>query len=319
MTLEMIFNELSLFPPASIRQIARQWMANLVDVIRIAIDEYGVDDILRIHSKLYDIPLSSDGYQLFDWLGDNQIDLETRQLLQSLISKVPFTDDLQDPQLEHDLLLTEFYYQEIKTLNLGLAYLLGALAISVNSQLNWQHHKISLKALKLEDDGNFSSAIIDITHASQIEHIQQHTHWITERLKEDVRDGKDLWQRRDRLFPNLTFCRNVKEQLDELNSGNRLLHPVVKQLFEFEKYCKTWIHGPFDKNRLPGHCSGESEPTLAKYSKERTFLCPDDEWRLFELHAKLGLNYWRIHFIPQPQTNTIIIGYIGLHLPTAKG
>ncbi len=318
MSLEMVFNELSLQTQAPSREVAYQWMINLVDTVRVATDDYGVDDILRVHSQVYNILLAPN-YSVWNWLVDPIVELEIRQRIISLVSKVPFIDDLQDPKLENEILLTDFYYQRDKALSLGVAYLLGALAISVRSQEKWHPHRIELNASKLEDDGTLKLTAIQVVHASRVEHIQQHNDWITERLKADVRDGIDLWERRGKLLPNLAFCENVKKQVYDLKSGNRLLYSVVRQLFEFEKYCKTWTHGPFDKNQLPGNCSGESEITLAQYSQERTFLCPDGEWRLFELHAKLGLNYWRIHFLPQPQSNTIIVGYIGPHLPTARG
>ena len=44
---------------------------------------------------------------------------------------------------------------------------------------------------------------------------------------------------------------------------------------------------------------------------------PDGTKRLFSLHAKLREFNWRIYFYPV-QPGEVIIGYIGVHLPTVK-
>jgi len=48
------------------------------------------------------------------------------------------------------------------------------------------------------------------------------------------------------------------------------------------------------------------------YSAERTFLCPDGEYRLFDFHLKR----WgtRIHFFDFPASKRILVGYVGDHL-----
>ena len=67
--------------------------------------------------------------------------------------------------------------------------------------------------------------------------------------------------------------------------------------------------------------SGESEPTLNKYRKERTFLCPDGKERLFEQHAKIRQHNWRIYFFSEVSgigMRKVIIGYVGTHLPSVN-
>jgi len=64
--------------------------------------------------------------------------------------------------------------------------------------------------------------------------------------------------------------------------------------------------------------SPESSMTLEMYGRERTFRCPDGQKRLFSWHLRLTPHAWRIHFYPDEQTKTLIIGYIGHHLPTVR-
>jgi hypothetical protein len=137
-------------------------------------------------------------------------------------------------------------------------------------------------------------------------------------IETTVIDGAELWGRRERLFHSLVFCGDVRKQLEDLSQGNILLQPVIKKLFELERYCRDWNGGPFNPDLLSCKVTTESARTLAQYGNERTFLCPDGENRVFSWHARLTPHARRIHFYPVPETRQIMIGYIGPHLPTAN-
>jgi hypothetical protein len=89
-------------------------------------------------------------------------------------------------------------------------------------------------------------------------------------------------------------------------------------LFELENYCKNWNAGAFSLEGYLIEVSRESQPTLNKYGKQRTFRCLDGKERLFDWHVKLRLCNWRIHFFPDVRPGKIIIGYVGRHLPTVS-
>jgi hypothetical protein len=80
---------------------------------------------------------------------------------------------------------------------------------------------------------------------------------------------------------------------------------------DLQRYCESWDSGGFDIHQL-ANASGESESTLDMYSDERTFQCPDGQYRLFEWHLKRG--DMRIHFFDFPQRKRILVGYAGSHL-----
>jgi len=109
----------------------------------------------------------------------------------------------------------------------------------------------------------------------------------------------------------------VKEKIFTPYLGQLELQTVVKALFELQNCCQTRNTGSFSVKEHPIEESVESEATLNKYSKERTFCCPDGKERLFERHVKLRLCNWRIHFFPE-KPGKVIVGYIGRHLPTVK-
>mgnify|MGYP001611860214 CR=1 FL=1 len=166
-------------------------------------------------------------------------------------------------------------------------------------------------------NGEVIETQVSVKHASQDIHVTQNKQWIQERLKEEIRDGQELWKRRTELFPSLEFGNSVEKQLCDLQTGNSHLSFVIRILFELENYCKTWTQGHFDMTHF-SNVSPESEATLNQYSDERTFRCPDGQTRLFSLHFKISLKAWRIYFYLQTPNDKVIVGYIGRHLRTAK-
>ena len=120
---------------------------------------------------------------------------------------------------------------------------------------------------------------------------------------------------------NLQFCKTGTKQVRILGSGEDKLEWVVETLEKLEEYAKIWINQGCKEFSLEGYSldvSGESQRTLEQYWRERTFLCPDGKERLFDQHIKLKQCNWRIHFFLERKTEKVIIGYVGVHLPTVK-
>jgi hypothetical protein len=108
----------------------------------------------------------------------------------------------------------------------------------------------------------------------------------------------------------------VEGQLKKDVDGNApRFKAVLRGLSELESYCANWAGGGFDIHAFQ-NASGESSATLNMYEAERTFMCPDGNYRVFSWHLKRA-DFTRIHFFDQPQTRRIIVGYVGKHLPTA--
>ncbi|RUS96988.1 hypothetical protein DSM106972_085380 [Dulcicalothrix desertica PCC 7102] len=159
-----------------------------------------------------------------------------------------------------------------------------------------------------------SSDTIIIIHASSKEHVQGHISWIQERLRTGVQDGIELWNRREELFPSLTFCDSVRQQLQSFNTGNPLLRQVVNRLFALEKSCKSWTEGAFDFDTLSCKASPESESRLKRFQSQLTFRCPDGVNRNFSLHVRMTPGAWRLYFSTEFGPGKLVIGYIGLKI-----
>ncbi len=92
----------------------------------------------------------------------------------------------------------------------------------------------------------------------------------------------------------------------------------MRHLQHLNDYCETWQDGPFSPKAIALDISMESQVTLQKYSQQRTFIGPDNTPITFTWHSKDRFINWRIHFHPVEGKRSIIIGYIGDHLPTVK-
>ncbi|XZF65192.1 MAG: hypothetical protein ACSI46_11135 [Gloeotrichia echinulata DVL01] len=324
MDFDLILNELSLQNTAPNEQVAQQRMSELIKTIK-AVKAQGVKVSLRTKDNFHTIILAPN-YPLRRWLND--ADEVERIFIKTLATKAPFSTDIISSEIqdiENNTSLSEFRYQGELAIGLGIAYVLNTITIntipiSLLSQECWDCNCLELEFRCLDEDGEVISEIVEIIHASRSSHVQEHTSLIQknqERIYQEVSNGVELWNRREELFPNLEFCDAVRKQLENILTRQLELQPVINILFELQKCCQNWDIGYFNLDGYSIEESGESQPTLDKYSQERTFRCPDGEERLFERHVKLKFCNWRIHFFPL-KPGTLIIGYIGRHLPTVK-
>ncbi|KPL90308.1 hypothetical protein SE18_06725 [Herpetosiphon geysericola] len=197
-----------------------------------------------------------------------------------------------------------------------MAVILDGIAISLASHSDWDNNQLTIEEFFLDDSGELSEKHHDVLHHSNPKHIQQNKPLIEEINKRSVRDGRDAYERRSELFPDLEWTETALDALKQLEANDQHWTHIKRHLFQFQAYAASWQTGAFNKNALNLVCSPESEATINLYAKERTYKCADDEYRLFTWHSKL-YDAIRIHFFPDGARHKIIIGYIGKHLPTA--
>jgi hypothetical protein len=317
MDLEMVLNELSLQPPANDKVAARQRMIELVETLSTA-TRLGVKRVLRTHRDLKYEELGPD-YLVANWMNDNGVDREARRYFLNLATKAPYLVDVADSTIEDRADASDFFFEEDRALGLGAAFLLDSLAISFRSTPRWHFHRLGVKWVQLDDEGEIIDEMVEVLHACSKDHVLEHAEWIRKRLSGPIRDGSDLWERREILFPNLQFCESVAPQLSALRAGDPKLHFVEKKLSELEQFCHNWQkqEGKFDYKDIPGRGGPESQPTLDKYGYLRVFRCPDGSEQLFTFHVRLTIS-WRLHYFPLSEKRQLIIGYVGEHLPTVK-
>ena len=131
---------------------------------------------------------------------------------------------------------------------------------------------------------------------------------------------RDLWERRNKLFPSLVLCGNVEDQIKQIGDSG-YLNQIVEKLRVLNNAVSSWDTGDFNYKAInrgyPLRISPESSSTMAeeKLRNHRMFSLPDNRRECFELHIKTG--DLRFHFYPDNQAKIVYVGYIGPHLPTS--
>ncbi len=313
MNRELVLNELSLEQPAESALVARERMSLLIATLVAAV-QAGAARALRT-TEDFNSTLLAPGYLLAQWRNDPQAGQEERSYFRSIQSKAPYLRPEDGIELVDRADRIELYFGKRKALGLGAAFLLEALAVSLSSEACWESTRLSLRCLFLSDQGNLEEESAEVSHACRTNHVSVHLDWLAGRDL-PVRSGRELWERREQLFPSLVFCESVAHQLADAREGHPLFRQIWKRLHELDRSFRGWDGSHFDPSVLPMKITGESPSTLDRYSEDRTFLCPDGEYRLFVLHTRLTPGAWRIYFFPHPETRKNFVGYIGKKPPS---
>ena len=128
----------------------------------------------------------------------------------------------------------------------------------------------------------------------------------------------DFWDNKESLFPNLIFCENVKEHIYK-NPEPRHIRAIIKRLEILNKYYIE--HDIFDIKTLGFNARTESDSVKnnTKLKQLRNFKKPDGSYSYFYNHISFTGSFpGRIHFLEDNNLKKIYIGYIGVHLSTAK-
>lgn len=125
---------------------------------------------------------------------------------------------------------------------------------------------------------------------------------------------ENFWNNRATSYPALKFAPSVRKNISDLTSAAYL--PVTERLWELNQAAEEWGRAGGAAPVYASKVSGESASTMAKYGGYRVFRGSDGSDHTYEKHARLP-NGLRIHLIECTADQTIEVGYIGPHLPTA--
>jgi hypothetical protein len=250
------------------------------------------------------------GYSIGRWLSEaNGGDREKRLRIKTLVDRRSLYEDCV-PIEEMERQDVEYLCGGDAAKGLFVAHSIDGLALSVRSSERWNLPIVDLDKYWIEGE-EVNARVFQVPHCCRPSQLEAHVEWLRQRDQVLPGNGSELWVDRSSLFPNLDFCESVEMQLEALGPNDPRFKAILRGFIDLERYCESWKSGGFDIHQL-AHASGESESTLSMYSDERTFLCPDGEYRLFEWHLKRG--DMRIHFFDFPVERRILVGYAGCHL-----
>lgn len=329
MELSLVFNELSrqLAPD---EQTARDWMSIFAQSLKKA-QEHNIRSF-RTDFLFSQIELT-EGYPIEKWFNDTAVDEPTREFIRDITSTFqlinPFLSDQSDDDevVKRSNRLVGTYHGDFAT-GLTYAYMLEGIAISIPSHTKWDTHHLTLDILEEQDGQPDIERHVTVLHAANSTHFPPHSDWIAERLRYSVGNGSVLLNKLAQWYPHLVFCDNARNQIKKLR-GDATLQKVIERLFDLEKFAADWDIGEGFPEEAIRSATYETNATLQEHGRDRNFVCPDGETRLFSYHLKAtAMNKaLRIHVWPDveailgytpDQKRKILVGYIGDHLPTSR-
>ncbi|MDD4894593.1 MAG: hypothetical protein PHW54_04680 [Candidatus Omnitrophica bacterium] len=180
--MDVFFNELSIKSAEHIT-IAHRWMIGLLTLYKIAC-ENGFKD-LRMSVLVPQQAISTD-YTIYDWAYDKRVDMDTRMLFLTEMSKRPYVDELLEGEDASNKRLFEFKYNGKTANGLGAAYMFDSLAISIDNDQEWDKTLIELNVTALSEDADsVINTVEQVVHASKSSHLTTLKSWLLNRKKND--------------------------------------------------------------------------------------------------------------------------------------
>lgn len=255
-------------------------------------------------------------YSINDWMNDKRIDQDNKPLVDRdlrlyfarKVDKSPYYEEYpkDDKYLDCEI------YVDIKGDEKGSVFLTRCYldsGITVSPKIS-VFNSSTLNA-KLYQATEADSEEIHIKCIVDEVTVLEHQQLIQSSAGYEITRSSDIWELRATLFPNLIFCGHIEEQLNKLEHWS----VVLTRLNELQVYAMSWHEGPFNKDKIPSKVSGESQTVRNNRTarESRTFMCPDDQERIFYWHLRATPGCLRIHFYPDEDSldKNIFIGHIG--------
>lgn len=255
---------------------------------------------IKIHSSFFSSEFA-ENYNFLQWLSDEHVDTDLRTLLKSVIGSVPYIDLIIEEYEEQNQNALEMYFHDKSCLGLGLAsnVIFNTVTFSFESN-NWNgiQYPVIVQLLTQNEEGNLEVQEEEgiSRNISSIEHVEAHADFIISETTSQIEDGRELWARREELFPNLRFCTQVKNQLSVYYYNTLGFQQIIARLISLQDVASKLNGIPIKPEDFQTKTTRESETRLRLFENELTILCPDGKYRLFDWHVRFTPGAGRIHF-----------------------
>ena len=312
---EMVLNHASLLLAGWLRTV--NWLPDVADGMATLVRDGVARAVLRMCRSPHDIRYPDDqslfeAYQELRQLGAR----DQYVFLMRLSTKVPLDNDLGPDVADR------FRMCEAKALApedgapLVFCAVSDAIAVSVPSEPVWDRDRIRVAFDELLPDGVLGEAQEDIDNLARSAHAPPICERHRERLRVHCSNAADLWSRREKVFPHLTFGPSVEGHLAGLNPG--WFSTLVSRLADLDSVLRK-SGRLLAATRHAGRTkvtpeSGPLDEQSGSYGMTRRFTSVSGARVMFAWHARFGSG-GRIHLRFDARTRVVEVGYIGGHLP----
>lgn len=307
----LFVNELSFQAQASDYDHAHRLMDELVSVIRsLKILQKG--DPVCTSQTLWEKNIAPK-YDVSQWLKD--ISKDKMRWFRAVVRKGPHVETLLDEYLEYHK--CRFHGEDVSSSSLAGVFFFDGILTSLQNSDRYDSERICLECQG--EGGAEASEVVNVFNSKQVHGVIE---YLTKTIFQTISSWNDLWEEKAVLFPALSFCQCVKEQLDDLDfspTNVKIIREHLSKMNEYSRRISSDEKIRPDYQQMGLEATKENKITLKRYAYQREFVCPDGEKRMFEWHSKQKGQNLRIHFHPPDGANRhFIIGYIGPHLDTYK-
>lgn len=288
---------------------AREKMQEFIGLLAACKKKYSNAEVCYDESMFTELQFNS-SYKLSDWMKDYQIDKSQLKFLLVTLTKTPFLTE--EEIIETDIYSLSCKIHGIEAKALLAAYVLNGITLSLKLTDKWDNPIQDAILEKITIEGDIHDTKIEIRNVSEIAHLSLHDDYFKNAVFTELNTYSDLWDRKESYFSKLQFCESTKKNLKSLEKKQFI--QVRNKLYELDHYMKNSYDGTFDENSIPGKITPDSKETLDRFSKERTFLCPDNVERTFSWHMRATPGAIRLYF--EIDSDVMYVGYIGKKLPT---
>ena len=250
------------------------------------------------------------GYSLFDAYQDVRRDgeRETYLFLMGLSAKVPLLSEVRVDVKDRFLACEAQHLPPEDGEPLVFCAITDGIAVGFPSEPAWDGDRLSVSFNELLPDGRLEACSETIDNLTRSVHARP----ICACHRVSVLQGQSpagRWERRDDVFPHLTFGPDVKPPPE-------FLGVVVKRLAELDESAAEWHTVGGAAPRWKSKVTPESDRLMKdkKLREARRFRSRRGTHELFEWHARVGSGM-RIHLRFDADTKEVEIGYVGPHLP----
>ena len=199
-----------------------------------------------------------------------------------------------------------------------------AAIISLPTRNPWNDSPIMVQTHKMNDAGEIRAEVSWVENFYSLENFSKIEQSLHDARHAAMRSGKDIWENRDNLFPNLEFCGNAPDQLRTWSHRLSCLEQSREAMRVLDLFAEKWGIGEIHEYThetlrglgLTHRVTGESETCVNNRTRLllRTFhLHTTGEAAFFENHIKITLGF-RIYFYCDIRDRSVHVGYIGPHL-----
>lgn len=209
--MHVLINERSFEEQASNRHHADTLMKDLIYVVKGLKSIQGKDPI-HTSRMLWQAELLP-GYNVHQWLKNIRQSRKEEgrkdlvRWLYMLVTKEPFIETILDQELVYHE--CRFQGQDVSSSSLAGAAFYGGILTSLQHSENFNDS--CLKVEYREDEGTFEE--LEIHNAYNPDTVGNFVKGIQQTLSCEVSSWETFWNQKEQLFPNLSFCSCVYEQL----------------------------------------------------------------------------------------------------------